>query len=51
MDLDEILYGDDDFEDGIDFILLNLVASTITKWRMFELLRWAQLLNRLVDFG
>jgi hypothetical protein len=26
VDLDEILYGDDDIEDDIDSILLNLVA-------------------------
>jgi hypothetical protein len=47
--LDEILYGCDDVEDDIDFILLNLVASTIPKWQTFNLLRWAQLLNRLMD--
>jgi hypothetical protein len=49
VDLDEILHGGDDIEDDIDSILLNLVASTIPKWRTFKLLRWAQLLNRLVD--
>jgi hypothetical protein len=48
MDLYEILYGDDDTEVDLESILLNLVASTIPKWRTFELLRWAQLLNRLV---
>jgi hypothetical protein len=46
--LDEMLYGSDDVEDDTDSILLNLVASTIPKWRTFKLLRWAQLLNRLV---
>jgi hypothetical protein len=49
VDLDEILYGDDDIEDDLDSILLNPVASTISKWRTFKFLRWAQLLNRLVD--
>jgi hypothetical protein len=49
-DLDEILYGGDGIEDDHDFILLNPVASTISKWQSFKLLRWAQLLKRLVDF-
>jgi hypothetical protein len=48
-DLYEILYGGDDIEDVLDSILLNPVASTISKWRTFEFLRWAQFLNRLVD--
>jgi hypothetical protein len=47
VDLDEILYGGDDVD--LDSILLNPVASTISKWRMFIFLRWAPLLNRLVD--
>jgi hypothetical protein len=49
MDLDEILYGHDDIEDELESILLNSVASTISKWRTFKLLRMVQLLNRLVD--
>jgi hypothetical protein len=49
VDFDEILCGGDDVEDDIDSVLLNLVASTIQKWRTFNLLRWVQLLNRLVD--
>jgi hypothetical protein len=49
VDLDEILYGGDDFEDDIDSVLLSLVASTILRWRMVNLLRWAQLLKRLVN--
>jgi hypothetical protein len=48
VDLGEILYGDDGIEYYLDSILLNLVASTIPKWRTFKLLRWVQLLNRLV---
>jgi hypothetical protein len=48
VDLDEILYGGHDVEGYIDSILLNLVASTIPKWKTFNLLRWAQILNRLV---
>jgi hypothetical protein len=31
VDLDEILYGRDDIEDDLDSILLNTVASTISK--------------------
>jgi hypothetical protein len=49
VDLDEILYGGDDFEDDLDSILINPVASTVSKWQTFKLLRRAQLLNRLVD--
>jgi hypothetical protein len=49
VDLDEILYGGDDIEDNLDSILLNPVASTISKWRTFKVLWWVQLLNRLVD--
>jgi hypothetical protein len=49
VDLDEILYGGDDIEDDLDSILFSPVASTISKWWTFKLLRWAQLLNRLVD--
>jgi hypothetical protein len=49
VDLDEILYGDDDIEDDLDYILFNPVVSAIPKWRTFKLLRWVQLLNRLVD--
>jgi hypothetical protein len=33
----------------IDCILLNPVASTISKWRTFKLLRLAQLLTLFVD--
>jgi hypothetical protein len=43
------LYGDNGIEDDLDSILFNTVASTISNWRTFKLLRWAQLLNRLVD--
>jgi hypothetical protein len=49
VDLDEILYGGDDIDDDIDSIPFNVVASTIPKWRKFNLLRCVQLLNRLVD--
>jgi hypothetical protein len=48
VDLDEILYGGDNIEDDLE-CLLNAVASTIPKWRTFKLLKWLQLLNRLVD--
>jgi hypothetical protein len=43
VDLDEILYGCDDIEDDFDSILLNPIASTISKWRTFKLLWWVQL--------
>jgi hypothetical protein len=49
VDLDEILYGGDDNEDDLDSILLNAVASAVPRWRTFKLLRWVQLLKRLVD--
>jgi hypothetical protein len=49
VDFDGILNGGDDVEDYIDSTLLKLVASTIPKWRTFNLLRWEQPLNRLVD--
>jgi hypothetical protein len=31
VDLDEILYGDGDIEDDLDSMLLNLIASTVSK--------------------
>jgi hypothetical protein len=43
------LYGGDGIEYYLDYILFNPVASTIPKWQTFKLLRWALLLNRLVD--
>jgi hypothetical protein len=49
LDLDEILYGDDDIEDDLDSLLLNPIASTISKWRTYKLLRRVHLLIRLVD--
>jgi hypothetical protein len=48
VDLDEILYGGDDIEDDFVSIVLNPVASTISR-RIFKVQRWVQLLNRLVD--
>jgi hypothetical protein len=49
VDFNEILYGGDDIEDYLDSILFNVVALTIPKWLTFKLLRWVQILNRLVD--
>jgi hypothetical protein len=49
VDLDDILYEDDGIEDGLDSMLCNPVASAISKWRTFNLLRRVQLLNRLMD--
>jgi hypothetical protein len=49
VDLDEILYGDDNIENDLDSMLRNPVASTISKWRTFKLLTSLHLLNRLVD--
>jgi hypothetical protein len=48
MDLNEIMYGDDDIDDDLDSMLFNRVASTISKWRTFKLRR-VHLLNRVVD--
>jgi hypothetical protein len=36
-------------EGDLDYILFNALASTVPKWRTFKLVRWIQLLNRLVD--
>jgi hypothetical protein len=44
--VDEILYGGDDVEDDIDSPLLNLVASTILKWRTYKLVRCVQILMK-----
>jgi hypothetical protein len=49
VDLDEILYGGDVIQDDLDSILFSVIASTFPKWRTFKLLRWVQLLNRLVE--
>jgi hypothetical protein len=49
LDFDEILCGDCDTEDDLDSMLFNPVASTVSKWRTFKLLRRLHLLNRLVD--
>jgi hypothetical protein len=45
VDLYEILYGGDYVEVEIGFMLLNLVASTIPKWRTFKLPWWRSFLN------
>jgi hypothetical protein len=47
--MDEILCEGDDVEYDFDSTLANAVASSIPKWRTFELLRWVQLLSRLVN--
>jgi hypothetical protein len=47
--MDEILYGDDDTEYDLDSMLVNPVASTISKWRTFKLMRRVHLLNQFVD--
>jgi hypothetical protein len=47
--LDDILYVGDGIAYYLDYIIFNLVASTIPKWRMFKLLRCMLHLNRLVD--
>jgi hypothetical protein len=49
VDLDDTLYGDDNIEDDLDSMLFNPVASNISKWRTFKLLKRVQLLNRLMD--
>jgi hypothetical protein len=45
------LYGRDDIEVDLDSILFNSVASTISKWRTFKLLRLVQLFKRLEDLN
>jgi hypothetical protein len=47
-ELGEILYGGDD-EVDLDCMLCSPLASTTSKWRIFKLLRWAEILKRLVD--
>jgi hypothetical protein len=49
VNLDGILYGDDDTEDDLNSMLFNPIASSISKRQTFKLLRRVQLLNRLVD--
>jgi hypothetical protein len=49
VDLDKILNGNYDIEDDLDSMLFNPVASNISKWRTFKLLRRVHLLNRSVD--
>jgi hypothetical protein len=49
--LDEFLYGGDDIEDDLEYILFNAVASTIPKYQTFKLLRWVQLFNPFCGFG
>jgi hypothetical protein len=49
VNLDESLYVSDDIEDDLESILFNLVASTVSKRRTFQLLWWVQLLNCWVD--
>jgi hypothetical protein len=49
VDLDEILYEEDDIEYDLHFILLKSVVSIIPKWPTFKLLWWVQLMNLLVD--
>lgn len=42
----EILWGGQAIEGDHEAILLNIVASTIQKWRTFKLLRWLQILQQ-----
>jgi hypothetical protein len=44
VDLDEILYEDDEIEDDLDSTVINPVASTIPKCT-FKLLWWVQFCN------
>jgi hypothetical protein len=50
VELDVILYRDDDIEDNLDSILLNPVVSTISKWRTFKFLRWGKF-EPIGEFG
>jgi hypothetical protein len=44
-----MFYGYYDTEADLEAILLKHVASTISQWRTFKLLKWSQILNPLVD--
>jgi hypothetical protein len=46
VDLDEILYGGDDFEDDLNSILLNPLASAIPNCKTLKHVWWVQRLNR-----
>jgi hypothetical protein len=46
VDLDEILYGGDDFEDDLNSILLNPLASAIPHCKTLKRMWWVQRLNR-----
>jgi hypothetical protein len=39
------MHGGDGIEYYLDYILFNLVASTIPRWRTFKLLWWVELLK------
>jgi hypothetical protein len=43
------LCGGDNIEGDLDAISSNPVASTIPTWRTFKLLKWVQILKRVVD--
>jgi hypothetical protein len=48
--LEESLHEGDDIEGDLDAVFFNPIAPTISEWRIkHSLLRWVQLLNRLVD--
>jgi hypothetical protein len=42
VDLYKIELGDHAIEGDLDAIISNVVAATIPKWRMFNLVRWIQ---------
>jgi hypothetical protein len=45
------LYGSDDIEDGLDYILFNAVASTKPKCRTFKLLEVGAKIEPIGGFG
>jgi hypothetical protein len=51
VDLNDILYEDDDIEDDLDSIAINPVASTIPNDGRKKFLWRVQLWNSLVDFN
>jgi hypothetical protein len=51
VDLDETLYGDDDIEDDLDYIIFSPVTSSISKWPTIKHLRRVHVFNRLVDLN
>jgi hypothetical protein len=46
VDLYEIQHGGHAIEGDLNAIIVNAVATTVSKWWMFKLLRWMQNLHQ-----